>query len=944
MVPAMFSSRSLPALLAAAFVAATVQGCTPAPKPVAMPAPVQVPVQPPDATAPPPPAAVAKAEQVRELEGITEYRLANGMQVLLFPDQTKSTFTVNMTYFVGSKHEGYGETGMAHLLEHMTFKGTEKYGELLAELETRGAFSNGTTWYDRTNYFETLPASSENLAFALDVEAERMRKAKMRAEDLATEFSVVRSEFEIGENDPFGVLLERVASAAYLWHNYGKSTIGSRADIEKVPIANLKAFYDKYYQPDNAMLVVAGKFDPAEALALIEQIYGPIPKPSRALDPSWTVEPVQDGERSVTLRRNGENHIVLAAYHMVAGPHPDFAAIDAAADILTNQPSGRLYGSLVKSKLASSVFGFTWPLREPGLVYFGAQVRDAKHVAKVRQAMLDAIEGLGATAITDAEVERYKNDALKNLELQLADSQSVAIELSEWAAMGDWRLLFAHRDRVKRLTAEEVKGAAARWLKPANRTLGEFIPTKEADRAPQAEAPDVVALAESVKPGVIEEGEAFVASLDNLEARTKFAKLAGGIEAAMLPKKTRGGTVQLRLTLRHGDLKSLVGKHGIGAATAQMVQRGTTKRTYQQLEDEKNRLKARVSVSGGEGSVTVTIDTVRDSLGPAIDLAAEMLTSPSFPADELEVVRQQILTWLEEQRQDPMQRGFVELFTTAAPWPDKDPRAFKDIEQQIARWKTIKVADLKAYHRDFWGAGKGELVVIGDFDAEAVTSLVEQRFGGWKAKKAYQRLPDKVFNVAPTEKKIDIKDKEMAMLGVIHDVELIDTAPDAAAAELVSYIAGGALGSRLWNRLREKEGFSYGTGAWLQAGTWDAAGVFAAYAVLAPQNLEKARAALLEELTKLATEGVGADELAKMKKAWLEQSLNALADDGGLTGTLADLLYKGRTLAWVKERHAAIEALTPEQVSAAAKKYIRPDRLIIVEAADYAKAKANAGK
>ncbi|MCA9676669.1 MAG: insulinase family protein, partial [Myxococcales bacterium] len=892
--------------------------------------------------APPAPAAPVKAEKIRELNGITEYRLPNGLQVLLYPDASLSTVTVNMTYFVGSRVEGYGETGMAHLLEHMTFKGTAKYGELLAELRKRGARVNGSTWNDRTNYFETLPASSDNLAFALDVEAERMRNCTMKAEDLASEFSVVRSEFEMGENNPRAILDERVTASAYLWHNYGKSTIGSRSDIERVPIENLKAFYDKYYQPDDAMLVIAGEFDPAETLALVEQIYGPIPRPTRQLGESYTVEPVQDGERAVTLRRAGDVQIMLAAYHTVAGSDPDHAAVEAAADILTREPSGRLYGPLVKSKLASSLYGYSYQFKDPGLATFGVEVRDPKNAAKVKQLLLDAIEGLGKSTITDAEVERWRNDTLKNLELHLADTADVAVELSEWAAMGDWRLLFAYRDQVKKVTAADVKRVAATWFKSSNRTFGEFIPTKDADRAPLPPQPDVAAIAGAVKGESVETGEDFVASLDNLEARTTFTKLAGGLDAALLPKKTRGGAVTLVMSLRHGDVKSLARRSELGGATAALVQRGTTKHTYQQLEDEKDKLKARIDIWGSEGAITIRIETIRDSLLPALALASEMLTSPSFPADELEVVRQQTLAQLEEQREDPYARGFGELSRTISPYPVDDPRHDFTIDEQIARWKKLKLSEIKAYHKDFWGAGKGELAVIGDFDPDALKTAIEADLGGWKTKHPWTRMVGKRFAVKGAVKQIDLKDKEMALLAIGQDLDLRQDDPDYPAAMMVGQVLGGSPSSRLWLRMREKEGWSYGTQAWLSASPFDRVGQLGMMAILAPQNLAKGEAAMLEELRKLHDDGVGADELETIRNGYLEQRMTSLADDRSLGFTLLDLLYQGKTLAKIRADLDAVRKLDAAAVSKAARTYLDPSRLVVIEAADYAKGKANA--
>ena len=330
---------------------------------------------------------LATATKVRTIGGITEYRLSNGLQVLLFPDPSQPTVTVNVTYFVGSRLEGYGETGMAHLLEHMTFKGTPTHRHILKLVDARGGSANGSTWTDRTNYFETLAATQANLDWAIGLEADRMENCPIAASDLETEFSVVRNEFEKDENDPVRILDSRMMASAYLWHNYGKDTIGSKSDIERVPASRLRRFYKKYYQPDDAMLVVSGRFDPAHALAEIEQTFGAIPRPTRKLEATYTVEPVQDGERTVDLRRTGKVDVVGVLYHTVAGSSPDYAAVDAALDVLTREPSGLLYKKLVETRLASSVWGYAYQFKEPSAAIIMAQVPDPRNVDKVAAIM-----------------------------------------------------------------------------------------------------------------------------------------------------------------------------------------------------------------------------------------------------------------------------------------------------------------------------------------------------------------------------------------------------------------------------------------------------------------------------------------------------------------------------------------------------------------------------
>jgi zinc protease len=350
----------------------------------------------------------AGIERVTSVEGITEYRLANGLRILMFPDQTKQTVTVNMTYLVGSAMENYGETGMAHLLEHMLFKGSPKHINIPQELTTHGARPNGSTWSDRTNYFETFAATDENLNWALDLESDRMVNSFVAKEDLDSEMTVVRNEFESGENSPQNVLLQRMMATSYIWHNYGKTTIGARSDIENVPIERLQAFYRNYYQPDNAVLMIAGKFEEQKTLALTDKYFSPIPRPSRTIQKIYTVEPTQDGERTVTLRRVGDTQLVQALYHVPAGSHPDFAAIDIIAQVLGDTPSGRLYKSLVETKKASSVSGGDFQWHDPTLAIFGAEIRQGDSLDAARDTLIQSIEGIGANPPTKEEVERAR--------------------------------------------------------------------------------------------------------------------------------------------------------------------------------------------------------------------------------------------------------------------------------------------------------------------------------------------------------------------------------------------------------------------------------------------------------------------------------------------------------------------------------------------------------
>jgi zinc protease len=431
-------------------------------------------------------APVKPLQPLRSVEGIHEYRLANGLQVLLAPDASKPSTTVNVTYRVGSKHENYGETGMAHLLEHLLFKGSPKHPAPWGEFSQRGLDANGTTWFDRTNYFASFSANPDTLKWYLGWQADAMVNSNIARKDLATEFSVVRNEMEMGENNPGSITWERLWATMFQWHNYGKSTIGARTDVENVDIGRLKAFYKLHYQPDNATLIVTGKFEPTQTLAWIQQAFGPLPKSRQARPRLYTIDPVQDGERSVTIRRSGGTPSATLGYHAPPAAHPDFAAVELLSMVLTEPPAGRLHKRLVEElRSAASVSGYAVPLAEPGALLLGADTQPGGDAQALSVELIREAEALAAKPITQAELERARTRWLNRWDKLYGDPQAVGTVLSEYLSAGDWRLFFLLRDRVKALKLEDLQRVANERLLPANRTLALYIPTEKPQRAPK---------------------------------------------------------------------------------------------------------------------------------------------------------------------------------------------------------------------------------------------------------------------------------------------------------------------------------------------------------------------------------------------------------------------------------------------------------------------------
>jgi zinc protease len=869
------------------------------------------------------------------IEGVTEWRLPNGLKLLTLPDPGADTVSVHIVYLVGSRHEGYGEKGMAHLLEHLLFKGSKRHPNLKEEFTRRGARWNGTTSNDRTNYFETLPATDDNLDWAIGMEADRMVNSFVSRQDLEAEMTVVRNEFELGENSPGAVLFQRMQQLAFPWHNYGNPIIGQRSDIERVPIDKLQAFYRTWYQPDNAVLIIAGRFDENRALALVGKHFGAIPKPKRVLPSYYTEEPAQDGERRVTLRRVGDSQIASILYRAPAGSHPDYPAIDVLVNILGDVPAGRLHRAVVQQGLASYSWGAERGMHDPGYVYFGASLGQEGRLDPARDKLIEVVEGVRKDKVQPAELERARTALLNDFEKVQLETGAFVRSLSEFIAVGDWRLFFLYRDRLRKVTLEDVQRVAEQYLKPANRVLGEFIPAQRPDRAEIPPTPDLQAALEGYKGGAtVRLGEAFDPSPQNIEKRVIKRQLSNGIRAALLPKQTRGGRVVATLTLHWGDEKSLMNREAACNFAGAMLLRGTQKRSRAQLKEAFERLNASVSV-GGEGA---SIEVRGENLMPTLRLVAEALREPAFAREEFEEMKRAALTGAEAQRNEPASLAGVRLSRHLHVYPPGHPHYTPTLEERIGWLRTATLEDARACYRELFGATGAEFVAIGDFDPEVVARTVEELFGSWVTPHPFQRVPSHHFDRPALENEFVVTpDKANAALRAGLNVRMRDDHPDFPALVLANHLLGGSSTSRVPARVREKEGLSYSTYTTFTSSALDEAAAFRVASIFAPQNRERVERAIREELSRAVREGFSAAEVEAGKRSVLEARRLARSQDRALASRLGHYLFVKRTFAWDVEFEAKIAALTPDQVNAALRRHIDPARLSVVVAGDLKK-------
>ena len=893
-------------------------------------------------------------EKVATVEGVTEYRFSNGARVLLLPDASRPTITVNMTVLVGSRHEGYGEAGMAHLLEHLVFKGTPTFPEVPKALRDHGASFNGTTNVDRTNYFETLPATDENLDFAIHMESDRLVNSYIKREDLMSEFTVVRNEFERGENSPQGVLSQRVQAVAYEWHNYGKSTIGNRSDIERVPINNLQDFYRKYYQPDNVVLVVTGKFEEAKALEYATKYLGSIPKPERRLDPTYTEEPPQDGERSVVLRRVGSVGAINVVYHIPAASHPDWAPLSILASVLSEDKVGLLDQVLVETRLATSASAFADNSHDPGLFSFSAQPAEGK-LEKVNDLLLKTLDEIENTTLKTDEIERAKIRAKRRTEQTLSNAATMAQTLSSASAIGDWRLFFLQRDRLATVTLDDVNRVAKTYFKKYNRTVGIFIP---ADSPQRLTVPGVASIADIVKDyrggtaGLA--GESFDPTPENLDARTKRTEV-DGIKVAMIPKKNRGETVSFSMTLHYGNEESLKGMNTAAGMLPMLMMSGTKTMDRQALQEKMDALGVQIFAGGGgvgrgrggrggggggggsAGQLSLSVTAKRESLVAGIELLGEILRSPAFGSDDFEQMKLRSSSRMTEMLYDPAALAGVQLARSLSLYSKGDVRYVPTTSESIEDVKNVSLEQVVDIYNKQLSAGTVEIGIVGDFEPEKVVPAIERILNNWKSNTGFKSIERAAkTDVAGSKDNIVTPDKANAVFLAGLSFTLNDESPSTIPLQIGNFIlGGGTLSSRLGDRIRQKEGLSYGVTSSITVPSRGSDARFTINAITNPGNIDAVEVAAMEELTRFIKDGPTELEMADSKKAFLESLKISRSADQAIAGQLASNLNLGRTFAFDAEQETRIANLKAEDVREAFRKFIDPKKLVIIRAGDF---------
>ncbi|HUR88316.1 MAG TPA: pitrilysin family protein [Ramlibacter sp.] len=886
----------------------------------------------------------ANVEHVETFGGISQYRLkSNGMTILLHPDRSAPVVTFMVVYHVGSRNEAPGNTGSAHLLEHMIFnKSTQNFGranghatflEVLHELGGDAGSSNMTTWYDRMNGYSTVP--SDKLEVAMKIEADRLGRALILDSERQSEMTVVRNEYEIGQNNPSRVLFENVVAAAITAHPYHWSTIGYRSDIEGVTTEKLREHYKAFFHADNAEAIVSGDFDTDAALAMFDREFGRFPRAKQPIPQVVTVEPPQEGERRVLVRRPGTFGLVDIGYTRPGVMHPDFNALMILDNILSEGVNSRLYKALVDTGIATRVQVLNFELKDPYPFMMEATVANGRTHEEAERAIKAVVAEVVANGVSDAEVARSFSQVDVSLARSREGSYQYAVTLGENVASAYWKRFVTVRDDLRKVTAADVQRVARAYLQPDRATVGWFVPLP-ATAARAQPIPLVAAAANTPAPASVPPvTEKAATPKQTFAQRTVRHVLANGLILDVV-RNPATPTVAVRGLVFAGDTSSPANEPAVAALTGKMLARGTTRRSKEEIGRLLEAAGATRSYDAGLSATSISMNGMSRDLPLLLEVLGEELRAPAFAQDELAKAKQELETDYLRADDSTSQRAMERLAQLT--YANTHPYYPAGRAAKVANTRALTADQLRAFHAQRYSGANTVLAIVGDVDPAVVIPWVEKALGvlnagqrsDWaQVKRTVPGAGTKEIVAMPGKANLNL------VMGTASGLRRLDA--DYEAALVANAVLGqSALASRIGRRVRDTEGLSYSLFSRFGFSE-ELDGLWFVNVNLAPPNLAKALKSTREEIDKYAREGASEAEVKVQKDHFSGNYQVNLGNNAGVAAALVSAERYGFGPAYLDDFPKRIQAVTREQANAAMRKYFHADKLNLVVAGDVEK-------
>jgi zinc protease len=864
-----------------------------------------------------------------EAAGLSSYRLDNGFKIILIPFSSANNTRVELLVRSGSKFEGYGETGMAHLLEHMLFKGAGNRKNIKDDLTKLGASYNGTTTADRTNYFESVEAAPVKVDELIRLEADRFIRARFTAADLASEMTVVRNELENSEREPSRVVLSALARSGFNWHGYARSTIGARSDIEGASFTALQAFHRKHYRPDNAALIVSGSFDKARVLSLASKLFSAAKNPSSEGPANWTLESPEAATHRTDVSLSAGVTVVASAWKLPSMKERDAHALELGAAAMCDSDWGSLRKDIVLDrKLAVSASCFTWTQSDYSRFIALAKADQNANADDLSNEVIQHIQAAAARGTTQESLERARLSALNDFEKALDSHESVADLVSQSETAGDWRLFLWTRDVIASVTLDEANQALKKWVVPLNRS---DVLLRHAEKATPLEFPKptdaLTRVTGQVWPSILTSADPPPKSLREISKAThRFELDAQRAQAALITRKTQGDKVWMAMENDYGNSASLNNRKTACDAASALMKFGGNGLDRDALSARMEKLQAtwQLSLDG------LGLEVPRKNFAEAFETLFMVWADPSMPVQEFERYKASQIAAYQAALMDPIKVADSEVRMRFDNYPDGHASKPKSLTAQISDVKNLSYAETLRCAREFAKVSHTRIGVVGNLTA-ADLKEVWAKTGALKlSHDVYARVPSPkapiAVNVTPI--KVVMPDTTKAMVTGTAVIPLQRNSDDFAALQLAVYAMGGNSSSLIWTQLREVQGLAYSSGMQLAASSFDDRSTVVLYATSSSANADKALSSLKSVLTKVLEDGFSAAQIEQAKAAWFQRRKSTLGDESGFARKLAEGLYTEFDFAAMAKLDDKIAALSHSQATAAIKKYLSASNLV----------------
>jgi zinc protease len=884
------------------------------------------------------PTAVAPVSAVSFTQGVKKTVLDNGLTVLTKEVHTAPVVSVQVWYKVGSRNEVKGENGISHQLEHLMFKGTTarpvQFGRLFSAL---GSQFNAFTSYDETAYFGTV--QRDRLEALLTLEADRMENSLVGSEQLTSEKRVVISELQGYENSPGYRLSRAVMRDAFPNRAYGLPVGGTKADVEKFTVEQVRNYYQTYYSPENATLVITGDFATEPVLKVVKETYGKLAKRSQQGNARGNVAPsspvaATTKKAPIVLKQPGSAALLQAVYPLPDIKHPDVPAIDVMDAILTGGRSSRLYQALVESGLASSVSGGAAELIEPGWYEINATAAPGQELSKIAQVLQESLGKLQQQPVTTEELTRAKTQLQASYILGNQDITSQASQLGyNQTIAGDYRFIEQYLAAIAKVTPAQVQKVAKTYLNPAKQTIGFFEPTQP-DGKPGTSSAGSGRTVENFSPGKPVDPAQLAKYLPPTTSATDLAKqslpeeftLNNGLRVLLLRDRSLP-TINLSGQIDAGTEFDGNQKAGLANLTAANLMNGTQTKNALTLAKTLEDLGADLSFSASREGVNVSGEGLSKNLPILIQTLADVLANATFPADQLELSRQRALTSLKVQLDDP--RGLGRQVFQQAIYPENHPfHSFPTFESL----KSISRDDLLGFYQKYYRPDSTTIAIVGDFDPVKVKTLLNQAFGKWQATGKPPVLKISSVPLPQTSTRLNkiIPGKAEAVTYIGYN-GISRKDPRYYAALILNQILGGdTLSSRLGTEVRDRLGLTYGIYSNFAAGINP--GPFLIQMQTAPGDTQNAIASTLALLKQLREQGVTEAEFNTAKRSLTNSYPVDLANPSNVSSIILDNAVLGLSRSEIRDFPQRIQAVTMAQMQQAIEDLIKPENLVIVTA------------